>query len=207
MSPAKRRKKSEIPRLDSEDILKIIEKAKRQRDKCLIALLFLSGRRIQEVLSLRKQDFNFNTPQMLSFTTFNEKSYRQKSTGEYNIPMRGKYYEQIEPKFSLEGPSGSRLSPFITAHLEQLDLTEYLFAPLRVRNNRTNINRFRAYQILRELDERLWLHALRHLRFTSLARVYRDNPVAMHSLTFHKQFESTLGYIRPLEVEERLSKT
>lgn len=208
-----RRSKSQIPQLSPSELRNILEsKAERLRDSCLIALLYLSGRRIGEVLPLQKRDFNFNETRFLSFRTFNEKTYRSYPSSDYKLESMMEsihgpqvvYYEEINPKFSLHSPSGRELSPFILKHLESLSDQDYLFAPLR--RNRKFINASRAYQIITAMEPRLWLHALRHLRFTAYGRAYRDNPMAMHDITFHKRFESTMEYIRPAEVEERLQR-
>jgi hypothetical protein len=57
---------------------------------------------------------------------------------------------------------------------------------------------------LRRLDDRLWLHALRHLSFTELAKLYKDNPLAMHKITFHRRFDNTIKYIHLIEAEDKL---
>ncbi len=220
-----RRSASEIPILEPVELDQILQRSECKRDACLVATPYLSGRRIGEVLPLRKLDFTLTNPSLITFKTFNEKSFRRKRTSRYSVEKRGDYfywekysdgtkkkipyatrwYEAISPQWSREGPSGSLLSQYVTDHLEDLEDGDYLFPPYR-RSSRDYINQPRAYQILRALDERLWLHALRHIDFTRMARVYRDDPVAMHRLTFHKRFESTLGYIAQEKKKDKLAE-
>jgi len=209
----KRRDSKTIPILSSEEIDEICKKAKSARDSCLIALLYLSGRRISEVLPLQKKDFKM-VGNSVYFTTFNEKSYRKVKKGEFQIPRYVKfkdyegivYYEKITPRFLKTSVSGRILAHYILDYLEGLKPNDYLFKPhRRIRESeRPYISRNRAYQILKELDERLWLHALRHIAFTRLAQIYRDDPERMHRVTFHRQFKSTLEYIHREEEEDRL---
>ncbi len=220
-----RRSTSEIPILEPIDLDQILQRSACKRDACLVAIPYLSGRRILEVLPLRKMDFTLTDPRVITYKTFNEKSFRRKRTSRYSVEKHGDYfyyekysdgtkkkipyttrwYEAIAPQWSREGPSGSLLSHYVTDHLTDLEEGDYLFPPYR-RSQRDYINQPRAYQILRALDERLWLHALRHMDFTRMARVYVEDPVAMHRLTFHKRFESTLGYIAQEKKEDKLAK-
>lgn len=210
-----RRNAETIPILSPASVGEICEKAESPRDACLVALLYMSGRRIGEVLGLRKTDF-LRVGNIMYFTTFNEKSWRKKKTGDFQVEKHVQfkdydgivYYEKITPKFSLTSPSGKKLGHYVVDYLDSLEDNGYLFPAFkRVRHvSRPHIGRVRAYQIVRSLDERLWLHAFRHINFTRMATVYRDDPMSMHRLTFHKQFKSTEGYIHKKETEERLEK-
>jgi len=205
----KRRKSEQVIILSPEEIDEICRRAKTPRDACLIALLYLSGRRINEVLPLQKKHFTIRG-NLVFFETFNEKSYRLKPQGDFQIPRQVKfknyegtvYYQSITPFFSLTSKSGRILGHYVMNYLRELDSEDYLFKPSK-NSKKPHINMHRAYQILRELDDRLWLHALRHMRFTLLAKVYREDPISMHRLTFHRKFESTLEYIHR---EEDLKK-
>jgi integrase len=205
-----RRSTTEIPILTPEELGKVLQKAECRRDACMVSLLYLTGRRIGEVLPLRLGDFTLSDPRVISLKTFNEKSFRAKRKPPYLIerPERpGMFYEVIEPMWSREGPSGSLLTHYVVDYLDKLreDGDDYLFPPYRS-SPRKYINQPRAYQILRAMDERLWLHAMRHIDFTRMADIYQDDPVAMHRLTFHKRFESTLNYIKNLEKRDKLAK-
>ena len=212
-----RRPASEIPILEPVEIAKICERANTTRDECMIALLYLSGRRIGEILPLQKQSFNVSKPgftlaqnnYIVSFITKNEKSWRTKKTGNFSIPVvKGdivKYYEKIEPRFSMRGPSGKALGQYVLDYLTMLRNDDFLFRPERL-STHDYITRQQAYKILRKIDDRLWLHAIRHMTFTRMADQYTDDPVEMHRLTFHRQFKSTLEYIQAKKAEDKLEK-
>lgn len=199
----KRRKPSLEKILSPGQVEEICTKAS-PRDACLVALLYLTGRRINEVLPLRAQDFSIVENRVI-FKTLNLKSFRKEKRTPFTISYNGKWYEEILPMFSFTGPSGEALGKYVLNYLGQLRPDEFLFAPERASRSKY-INRFRAYQIIRALDNGLWLHLFRHMAFTRFARVYRDNPVAMHRITFHRKFESTLNYIQTLSAEDRLDK-
>jgi integrase len=223
-----RRPASDIVIMTPEEIAKICRRAKQPRDACLLALMYMSGRRIGELLPLQKKNFNVANPRFIlsenkfvvSFTTFNEKSWRSKKQSTFSIerPVDNFYmkdehkircyvirwYEKIEPKFSTQGPSGLALWHFIDTYLNELGNEDYLFAP-DSHSEREFINQPRAYNIIKGMDERLWLHATRHMCFTRMAELFKDDPKEMHVLTFHKRFESTLKYIKTVSAEDKLA--
>jgi len=215
-----RRSATEIPILEPREVDLIVQKSANKRDRCLVSLLYLTGRRINEVLPLKKGDFILSNEKEISFRTLNEKSWRTERKAKFTIERHGnytmkkdgkivhyktKYYEEIQPKFSTQGPSGQLLGHYVTDHLQDLGDYDYLFPPHH-NSDREYINQPRAYNILRKLDNRLWLHALRHIAFTRMSRVYRNDPTGMHRLTFHRRFESTVGYIKDTERGEKLAK-
>lgn len=216
-----RRNVIEIPIIEPKELEQILKKARYKRDACMIALLYLTGRRIGEILPLKKSDFILTNLQRVAFKTFNEKSFRQVRKRPYIVEKPGvyhykekdgtlreyymRYYEQIQPEYNPTGASGQLLDHYVKSHLFDLQSDDYLFSPYR-RSSRPYINQSNAYQILRKLDDRLWLHAMRHIDFTRMAEIYREDPVAMHRLTFHKRFESTMGYIKNLEKGDKLVK-
>jgi len=186
----------------------------------LVALLYLSGRRILEILPLRKMDFNRSNPDKISFKTLNEKTFRLRRVGKYIIERHGdfvkntvngpvryttRFYELIEPEFSLIGPSGRVLGHYVLDYLDSLGEGDFLFPPYRA-SKRTHINQPRAYNVLRKMDGRLWLHAVRHINFTRMAKVFEEDPLSMHSLTFHKRFDSTMSYIHIAKKERKLNE-
>lgn len=219
-----RRDAETIPILEPNEIKEICDRATCSRDECLVALLYLTGRRIGEVLPLQKKDFKYDQEKnVVSFKCRNEKTYRFKRIGKYTIQVvktkrvydeREKvwrsyssiWYEQIEPMFSTIGPSGRLLARFVLDHLDSLqDEDSYVFAPIR-KVYYDHIKRSQAYKIVRKLDERLWLHALRHMDFTRLYELYKDDLVSMHTVTFHKKFESTLAYVKKKKIEDMVVK-
>lgn len=195
----KRRKIEDVPPINLGDMEIKLHKLS-ERDACLIALLYLSGRRISEVLGLKKKDFHIELDR-ISFETFNEKVYKQKPSGNFVIPLHDRYYERIRPHWRTNITHGKTLSTFVMNRLLSLADNDYLFQRERC-NKAKPIKRGMAYKIMRFYFPDAWLHLLRHERFTEVARIYKDDPVAMHRFTFHKRFESTLQYIRNLEEEK-----
>lgn len=183
------------------------------RDSCLIAILYLSGRRINEVLHLTKKDLKIENNR-ISFETFNLKDYRKTAQGEYTIKRYVKrrkykgrkseayegllYYRKIRPHFRTDSDSGERLTFFIMHRLGYLSEKDYLFKSYRANKP---ISYSRAYQIFRNHFPNAWLHILRHERFTEVFRVYKDDLLEAHRFTFHKRMESDLPYIRKLREE------
>lgn len=194
-----RRKVEDYPVGTVEKLDEICSRTDNPRTRALIALLYLSGRRIGEVIGLRKLDFNIFHDRV-SFKTFNEKVFRSRPVGRYKIEVNGRYYEEIQPYWLLNSESGKVLSHYVLDYLEQLDSGDFVF---KKEKGEGHIGRQMAYISVRRAAPELWLHLLRHWRFTHLARVYRDNPVAMHRRTFHKRFESTLEYIHAEEDREK----
>lgn len=197
----KRRKVEDTEQLSISELVESIERVEEPRDQALIALLYLSGRRIREILRLQKQDFHLEENR-ISFDTFNEKVYRSKRSGDFTIQRGERFYQRIRPHWRTDTESGNALSKFVVATLGSLeDPEDYLFQKLRGKGPITD--RSTAYKIIRRYLPNAWPHLLRHDRFTEVARIYKDDPVAMHRFTYHKRFESTLQYIRKLE-EERI---
>ena len=196
----KRRRVEDVERIDHKDLEKICERIDSERDACLISLLYLSARRINEVLPLRKQDFKVEEKR-ISFETFNEKVYRKKQTGNFTIHLNDRFYERIRPHWRTDSESGKTLTKHLLKRLGSLSEKDHLFKAYTHKDY--PISRSMAYRIVRFYIPDAWPHLLRHERFTEIARVYKDDPVAMHRYTFHKRFESTLKYIRDLE-EERI---
>jgi integrase len=212
---SKRRKIEDTKPLDLNAVaLKLYDMP--PRDSCLVALLYLSGRRIGEVLELKKKDFKVEHNR-ISFETFNEKVFRQKQTGAYTILREGlhytvdpktrerteynqAYYEKIRPHFRTDNPHGRMLSEFITNRLSSLSDNDFLFQ--KQRGEAKPIGYSMAYAIVRFYFPGIWPHLLRHERFTEIFRVYKDDLMGAHEFTFHKRFESNRPYIRPLEEEK-----
>jgi len=191
------------------------------RDACLVALLYLSGRRIGEVLELKKRDFTY-LGKHLSFKTLNEKVYRQKPQSEFTFHVEGvffradpktkekieyhdRYYQEIHPEFSLTSPSGKLLGHYVTDYLEKLDDMSYVFKHLRG-GGVDHIRYSMGLLIVRYILPDLWPHFLRHNRFTHLAQAFKDDPFALHRVTFHKRMESTMEYVHEEKTSQRLDE-
>lgn len=211
----KRRRVEDVKALTYQYLEFICETIKQPRDNCLLALLYLSGRRINEILHLQKQDFKIEDKR-ISFETFNEKDWHSTQSGEYTVkryvvfkdfkkrktpPFKGyKYYRRIRPHWRTDSESGKCLTKYLLQRLGSLVEKDYVFKRLR---GGGHIHYQMAYKIVRHYIPDAWPHLFRHERFTEISKAYQDNPVGMHRYTFHKRFESTLKYIRDLE-EERI---
>jgi integrase len=216
-----RRNTNNIPMLEPEEVVQILTKAECNRDACLVSLLYLTGRRVQEILSLQKKDFSLSNPNRVVFRTFNEKCFRLTKQGRFSIMKNGeftkkaknglvvkytqRFYEMIEPEYSPIGVSGKLLNHYVIDYLATLKDEDYLFAPFKD-YGRAYINQSRAYQIVRKMDDRLWLHSFRHINFSRLAKIYKNNPIDMHFITFHHRFDSTMEYIHNVEKTNKLKK-
>lgn len=219
-----RRKVEDTKPINFEDIaLKCLDLD--PRDSCLIALLYLSGRRVCEVLGLQKKDFKIEEKR-ISFQTFNEKVFRKNQQSDFTMKLtidrqralKDKdnkiiypkqyekyrdelYFQKIRPHWRTDTDSGKALTVFVTERVGSLADSDYLFQRERWPESKP-IGRFMAYKIVRFNFPDIWPHFLRHERFTEVAKVYRNDPVAMHRFTYHRRFESTLQYIRNLEEEK-----
>lgn len=201
----KRRKVEDLKPLSAKEIRLKIETYRPVpytivRDSCLLALIYLSGRRISEVVELKKSDFTIEENR-ISFITFNAKVFRSKKVGNYKIFRNDKYYEEIYPHFLIDTETGKELSFFILRRLGFLSEKMYLFNNTRCKDD-IPITVNMAYRIIRKYIPEIFPHYLRHLRFDYVAKLSRKDPLALHYFTFHKKFESTLNYIRPYGIGE-----
>lgn len=199
-----RRKPKDVRSFSARKLREICLSMKSIRDRCLMAMLYLSGRRISEIIGLLRKDVEITEDHHLKINTLNLKTYRSIKTGNYRILRGSRYYEEIQIEFSLTSKTGKLLGEFITDHIEYLWEEGYIFQ--RSRGGRGHINRHRAYQIIAGSHPDLWPHLLRHQRFTDIAPVFKDDPLAMHQFTKHKRFETTMQYIRKAELEEKLEQ-
>lgn len=210
---SKRRKIEDVKPLTVPHLVNKL-KEMNTRNACLIALLYLSGRRINEVLHLRKEDIKIENNR-ISFVTFNQKDYRSKQTSDYTIKryvkrrnFKGRkskayegflFYRRIIPHFRTDSESGEQLTIFILNRYGYLTDKDYLFKSFR---SDKPISYNMAYKIFIKYFPNYWPHILRHERFTEIYRVYHDDIMKFHRDTFHKRFESSLVYVRKLEIED-----
>src|SRR4030042_660325 len=143
--------------------------AENTRDACLVALLYLTGRRIGELIALQKQDIAI-TALFLSVSTFNEKNFRYTSSKAYNIEKEGsyleylqsydpdtyekhtitiprtvRYYQPIRIDISRTTPTYQELGQFVENHLATLQNNQYVFARFK---GTGHIGRGLAYKIV-----------------------------------------------------------
>ncbi len=82
--------------LTEDEVLKMIEAANNIRDKAIIGLLYDSGIRAGELLSMRKKDVNLNTE--LAHITVNGKTGPRKIPIMFSVPMIAQYLNLIKDK-------------------------------------------------------------------------------------------------------------
>lgn len=80
--------------LDEGDILKMLKVASNPRDKAIIALLYDSGIRVGELITLRKKDVDINTN--LSHITVNGKTGMRRIPVWFSVPYLSAYLNTIE---------------------------------------------------------------------------------------------------------------
>lgn len=199
--------------------------AEHSRDSCLIALLFLSGRRISELMALHKKDIVL-TKEFLSVTTFNEKTFRYapkkdyllEQEGEYlqyfkdehnntfTIPKTVRYYPKIQIDVSTSTPLFRELGHFIVDHITPLQPNDYLFPRFK---GEGHISSGMAYKIVRFLAPDTWPHWYRHQRFTQVYTTVKskmkdpfDVVMTLHDFTKHRSLDTTMNYIHHLKLKE-----
>ena len=98
VKPSASRGKKMLPEdiLSEEEILKMIEAAGSVRDKAIIALLYDSGIRVGELLSLRKKDIDFNED--IAHITVNGKTGMRKIPILFSAPYLSSYLEFVKDK-------------------------------------------------------------------------------------------------------------
>lgn len=129
--------------LSEEEVMEMINKCDSLEEKSLISILYLSGARISEILSLKKKDF---------WTDDNHLMIR--------IPSL-KRKEVIPYKHTLFLPLNK--DPYISHIIYQVKSIE--FANQKVWSYSRNY----AWRIIKRLDNNSWLHLFRHTRATLLA--------------------------------------
>lgn len=171
--------------------------AENTRDACLVALLFLSGRRISELIALQKRDLQLTSSGFLTVSTFNEKNFRYTPNREYTVEKEGEYTEYLKSynpenyeKQTIKIPRALRyympiridisrstasyreLGRYIENHLATLTEEDYVFHRMgRWGHMKGHIGRVCAYKIITKLDPSIWLHWFRHQRFTQVYNI------------------------------------
>ena len=177
-------------------------KAYNTRDSCLMALLFLSGRRIGEIMHLKKSDLVFSNG-FLSFKTFNLKSFRKAENREFKILRDQRYYPEITTDISRTAEAYGTLGCFVEEHLNQTKGDEYVFKRF---NGKGHIGTNMAYKIITFASPDIWPHWFRHQRITNAYNIIKDKVkdpteviLNLHDFTKHRRIDTTLGYIHRSE--------
>lgn len=161
----------------------LCEKAKRTREACLIAFLYLSGRRINEVLHLKKSDLIFES----EYLTFETVILKRKEKPKERIAI------------DTLSVSGKLLFPYIEKHLETLETNSYLF-PSRKGGH---ITRQSAHRLLRGIDRGVWCHWFRHMRFTHFVQ-HNNDPFALREFAKWRTLEHAINYVHGINVRKNL---
>lgn len=196
----------EIKTLDY--LVKILDKSDDTRNRCLLALLYLSGRRVVEVLHLKKHDIKIDKT-FMSFETFNEKCFRSRKQGDYSVQIEDRFYEKINVSFSVSSEAYKKLGHYIHEHLEELEEDDYLFGR---RKGTGHIHYNMAYKMIRFMCPEIWPHWLRHQRFSYVTEQLKELPTAdliysLKDFTKHHRTDSTLAYIhrmRNIEIQKTI---
>jgi len=165
-----------------EDILRppevklYLKMADRSDKKCLIAILYGYGKRISEVLNLKRQDIDLNGPNIsIKFHVLKRK------------PKSG-----ILPIFNKRLSKDHYLAPFIIDHVEAIQVPESWIFP---GYSGGHIHRYTAWRWLKKISEDLWPHLFRH----SLAQLMADSgATAFQIKNFFDwvKLETATNYIR-----------
>lgn len=144
-----------------------------RRDQALIAALFLTGGRVNEVVPLRKSNFEAH-PRSIHVKGMKVlKRYKKLSS---YIDPEGKKRFVTEPIYATRGVFAIQpqelLVPILTLWLEEVE--DYLFpSPAKSRSHLSDV---RAYQIVRAIGKRcgveVWPHWFRSQRATQLVVEY-----------------------------------
>jgi integrase len=176
------------------------------RTAFIITFLYLSGRRVSEVLQLKRKDIYLSN-NILSFNTFNEKSWSMIKSGPYTISLPSRpnlFYENIEVEFNLNSDIGKLFAPFILDHLKTLEPENYIISHLLTKQE--HLSRSMISKLLLKAHPDLWPHLLRHTRFTHSAIILHDDPIALNSFTHHRRFANTLVYIHRADIKKQIMK-
>ena len=170
-----------------------------RRDQALIATLFLTGGRVSEVISLRKNNFNLHaSPYAIEVTDMlREKSFRK--IDEVELPNGKKRWitEKImATRRDFPILKNEALVPYLTSWLDHVD--DYLFPSPK--GSRDHLTRIRVYQIVKDLGKRvgetIWPHWFRSQRASQLASEYGFDLHALIDFFDWKDVETALTYSR-----------
>jgi len=153
----------------------MLRHCKTLRDKVLLALVWLTGARISEVLALKRYDFDID---------YEKDELRVRLI---TLKKRTKEPPRRELYFSIE--KDPFVKDIIIPYIEKLDLEKSLF----------NIGKRRAQQILHEINKKtgFWytFHEFRHSRLSYLARVQEASVSDLMDWTYWKDINMIGVYI------------
>jgi integrase len=146
-----------------EEAIALVEKADSSETKALVSILYLSGARISEVMTLRRKDCWTDEKYLwIRFKTLKDRKTK------VIVSERHNFFELPTPE--KENFFVKKIIEFVTESFSDMDKDIgkdklIFFSDLDNSESRRN----RAWRLLKKLDETLWAHLFRHTRATSLA--------------------------------------
>jgi len=177
-----------MPRIKTErdDILRpdevkgLIAKTSNPMLKCLIAILFAFGCRISEALELRRKDVRVE--------------------GDYlaiRFPLKKRRIRRgIRPTIERRLDLNHYLAPIILDWVSKIENPDSYIFPSRHRGK--HLSRVRAWELLKQLDERIWPHLFRHSLATLMAEA-GASAIEMVAWFGWASMDTALKYIRMTE--------
>ncbi|MHA1626697.1 MAG: tyrosine-type recombinase/integrase [Candidatus Asgardarchaeia archaeon] len=144
-----------------DDVKNIINSIKNKRDKALVELLYLTGARISELLSLRRGDIEEDKVGDVEFLFVNLITLKRKKGVEQRV---------VEiPKFEISNET--------LEYIYSKGEDDLLFESSR--NKGKPISRIHAWRIIKSISKDLYLHLMRHCRLTHLVNKYNYNELEL----------------------------
>jgi len=179
----------------------------KMRNKALISLLYLSGRRISELVGRTLKDEEGNVVDVYEGVKLKDFRIR-KVKNRRVLVMRFRVLKKGRIKTWKEKGRFPKKVAEIELSFHDKPFINYVLGWLRHLQNKGassetkvfNLSRFRAYQILRELDRDVWLHWLRHQRLSHLAEFLSPYELA-RKVGFWSSLEPALSYVRKVRQE------
>jgi len=163
--------------LTRNQVERIILRIENLRDKVFIILLYLTAGRITEVLDLRKRHFDYTTsPDFIIVSIKTLK--RKKGVVRRKLPVR-----KNEPLVSI-----------LTDYLKNKELNDKLFS----------ITRQRGWQIIKQIDPRIWPHLFRHTRLSELANKLTDQQLTVYAGWSDSRPAKNYVFLRWTDLAEKL---
>ena len=139
------------------------------RDKALFALMYLTSRRISELLPLKKSDLRYEKIGGVEVITVRARALKRKDKPTAETPI----------------PLGDPLVKYVLEYLKHLKADERLFP----------IGRVRAWQIVKDHFPKLWCHWFRHARLTHLSSEMDVYELA--DFAKWKKLDMAMEYVHP----------
>lgn len=161
--------------LRKKEILELIHESNDSRIRALVATLFTFGKRISEIISLDRDDFEIKEP----FLIVRFQVLKKRFQAESGVPQ--KYTKRIR--------TDHYLAEYIINHISRIDE-----GPVFVKDAR-RMSRFTAYRELKKLDVNIWPHLFRHSLASLMAESGATTAQLMTWFDWEKP-ETAMKYVR-----------